>query len=548
MKPVLLYEQVGSRMIETDDLPRVIDPNMIIDRVDTVLDPDVMAEGRWLELHQVVVDYAGRDITRVRIPGIHPMEDQGMWVVHPVSWVANQIIRVLQQIRENRTPPHALQKMVRAYQGIAEGELVGKTGLIRQVVIGARMKRSGRAVLVPNGSYDPAEVGIPGRFFEDMGIAHRDLVLIGRNPTIWAGSIEIVRARRSPDDVVEMHPLLFEQLGADCDGDDVYFVPIPSGPECQKEALAELLGFCRRNARWTKQAGQGPVEWDRVKEQTRERFATTGFSVGPEDVLAGDLSRLEKMTGKKLSEPCRDIATRLEWDKVRAIIAAKNFETLRMKKHLGVVGLACNRLKILAGRVPNWVDSANYMSERLQQTLLDSKHLDGSYSVFDLLAILNKTGEWRGASIRRALDAVAALGGLDMERCRPVMVALYVAYPWMLALEDILPADTERGPFHATLRKLGGPVKATTVLGTLEKQVAKLGYGTHVPHMRHLAVRYSTGLADMANRFFPLHEAIAAREPNRGLTRRIFHFGDVDPSGPCRQAWDVWHDMAGLKC
>jgi hypothetical protein len=555
MRPLRILETVGGQTIETDDIPQVIDPVMIMNRTDTVLDPEVLEYGCWIKLPFSVLDYARREIQRVWVPPVEPMLEDGMMAIHPITWVANQILRVCRQFNAQETPATAVKRMVLSYQSVAERELVGKRGLIRNVMVGARMQKSGRAVLIPNGNYSPDTIGIPGRFFVDMGIEHDDLILVGRNPTIWSGSIEILKARRTPSDCVELHPLIFWQFGGDCDGDDLYFVPVPPTDECQEEAGRELLGFCQTHATWKKQALEKDpspeVDWENPTADTKRRFGVTGFSVSPEDVMSQNSEvwdRIEAITGKELREQCLAIANGLDPDEVQEILREKNAETLRMKKHLGLIGLACNRLKIMASTVPHWVESANIMSERLQQVLLDSKHLSGdTYSVFDALAVLNKTGKWKAATVPEALAMLGSIPGIEAGPCKPILEAVFEAYPLRLALEDILPANVDRRKYHVLTRKIGSTISTSTVMGTFVRTLAKDGFGSFATRLQQLTRKYSTGLANMAVQFYPLHELIAGREPNRGLTRRVINQGILDGDGPCRQAWDVWHEIAQVS-
>lgn len=552
MRPLIINERVGDVVVRTDDIPLVIDPETVEDRTGTVLDPDVLEHGCWLRLPDRVGDYANRTVDRVWLPPVPPLIEDGTWVLHPITWMGNQVLRVSHQFKKETTPYIALQRMVLRYQSIAERELVGKTGLIRNVVIGARMKHSGRAVLIPNGHYHPKEVGIPGRFFDDMGIQHHDYIMIGRNPTIWSGSIEIVLARRSPEDCVELHPLLFWQLGGDCDGDDVYFVPVPKTDACQQEAKEALISFTMAHATWKKQAlwddENTAVHWAGPKGDTKSRFTVSGFSISPAEIAGPKteiFEKLERVTEKSIWEPCFRIAKGLPENEIQDILQEKNHETLRMKTHLGLIGIACNRLKILADRVHSWVESANYLSERLQQVLLDAKHLDGSYSVFEVLEILNKTGNWRNKGYEDALAQLEAIEGVDAEECRPIVQALYIAYPCRMALEDILPATVSVRKYWATLTKMG-TIRPELVLGKVESQLRADGLGGLVSKCRKMANTYSTGLVDVTASFFPLHELIASRKPSLSLTRRVFRHGILDISGPCRQAWEVWHKAAGI--
>ena len=547
LTPVILEgkDPRGQRIL-TDDLPSIVDPTKVSTIDGTILDAEIWENGTWIELPQEVSDYTGRKIDRVRVPGIKPLDDDGLWTIHPVMFTANQVARVVQQIEQRRTPAAALQTIIIGYQRQVIASLVGKEGLVRKTVIGARIKQSGRAVLVPNADHSPEYVGIPGRFFDEGGLQHGDPVIIGRDPTIWDGSTEILLARKSGGDVVELHPLVFAQLGADCDGDTIYWFPIPLDIECQDEAQEELAGFLRRNAQYSKQFllsdETTEVDWDVVKQESKHRLEPTGFSVSPNDVLRQDDERIwhmiDRTSGKDgLHVDCGIMARGLPAIEWRDKILEKNFEMLMMKKLMGPIGAACNRLKVLGGWNQNWLKSANYLSERLQQLLLDSKHGTG-YDPFHVLSILNRKGMWADASVEDALMELREVG-IDPVKAADMVLVIYRIFPMRIAIEEILPANRDLRKYHRVLQ-----TACSIPWEALRKRIA--GYlvddgmePSALARFREMVLDAPMGLADIAMIYCPLHELIASNRNSQALVKRVINQGDVDTFGVCKKAWTI---------
>jgi len=543
--PVIIAEtNVDGRPVLTDDLPPIIDPEKVQNIDGTVLDPKIRKNGAWIQLPVAVADYAGRQINRVRVPPIEVQNNQGLWTVHPLMFTANQLARVLLQYEEGEAPEKAIQAMVSAYQKRAISHLASKNGLIRNVIVGARVKRSGRAVLVPNANHDPEYVALPGKFFDHAELQHGDFIMIGRDPTIWDGSLEIVRAMKSPDDVIEMHPLLFEQLGADCDGDCLYWFPIPDTPECQQEAKDHLMEFCLVHGGWSKQAlYENPsqvVDWERAKEDGKERFVTTGFSISPEQVLDAcpdGWKTIDRTSGKEgLHEACDEMASALEVDEWWERTLDKNHDMLKMKTLLGPIGAASNRLKVLAGWNRTWLRSANYLSERLQQILLDSKH-EAGYDPFHVLKILNQTGAWAQASVEEAL---AELQKLDIEprEAKTMIEVIYLVYPARIVLDEILPAGKEKKSYMRLLRQVGS-MTADTIFDMLRKKLRKQFGINMMERFNNMLPERFVGLTQISLRYCPIHEMISGDRYSQGLAVRLLRHGDTDKFGVCNKAWTL---------
>lgn len=147
-----------------------------------------------------------------------------------------------------------LQRTVECLLGVgADGSdslsarLSGKTGLLRQPLLGKRVDYSARAVIVPNPQLGLDEVGLPPRVYDQLLAnlrakeeAEKPLVLLNRAPSLHKYSILAAHAvRLDAGDALQLNPLVCAGLGADFDGDTIA-IHAPRGREAVSEA-ARLL-------------------------------------------------------------------------------------------------------------------------------------------------------------------------------------------------------------------------------------------------------------------------------------------------------------------
>ena len=116
--------------------------------------------------------------------------------------------------------------------------LFSKEGILRGYLLGKRIDRSGRAVIVPDPKVPPDTILIPSEIrealFQGLG-RRRDLkVLLNRQPTLHRYSIFSFRHRKSPDHTLHISPLICAPYNADFDGDTMA-VYLPVSREAQKE-------------------------------------------------------------------------------------------------------------------------------------------------------------------------------------------------------------------------------------------------------------------------------------------------------------------------
>jgi len=106
-------------------------------------------------------------------------------------------------------------------------------------VLGRRLTRSARAVIVPDPSLKIDEVGVPGTFlahmFEGVAVNQPRLVLVNRQPTLHRYNLLAMKAVATHEENVIRLPLgVLAAMGADFDGDHVTIVALTSA-----SALAE---------------------------------------------------------------------------------------------------------------------------------------------------------------------------------------------------------------------------------------------------------------------------------------------------------------------
>ncbi len=116
--------------------------------------------------------------------------------------------------------------------------IFSKEGVIRGYILGKRLDRSGRAVIIPDPKVPPDTILIPQKIwetiFQNLG-RRRDLkVLLNRQPTLHKYSIFAFNHQESPDHTLHISPLICAPYNADFDGDTMA-VYLPISNEAPKE-------------------------------------------------------------------------------------------------------------------------------------------------------------------------------------------------------------------------------------------------------------------------------------------------------------------------
>lgn len=439
---------------ETTNISRIISVKQVIEFSNTILDPEVEKNGFEIEL-PVCIDTKFDAVKKIRVPPCPRSMTGDIITIDEIAMRANNILRVIDLYNSGEKELRAVQKSVNAYFNTVIDKIIGKEGILGKDIIGRRVKMTGRAVIVPSTSKDPEIARLPFKMMNKLKIKDGDMVIIGRDPTIWDGSLDVFIAEGTHEDVIHLHPYCFGQLGADCDGDTVWVMAVPNTPECQAEARANLLGFCKAHTKVFKKINTAedpaPIDWE--NNNFSEFFKTSGFSVSPKDILEMNekTTRFGKSTGKVVAKEAQHIALGLTDDEYKDYIITVNNAMLVQKVYLGPIGAASNKLKLIAGKHPFLLRSACYVSERAQQSLFDFKGKVKSdsdeFDIFEILQIINMTGRYKTTAERsvgysQVMDRLTK-NGFDPEKSHPIIAYIYAAYPLLKAASELTDGITK---------------------------------------------------------------------------------------------------------
>ena len=156
----------------------------------------------------------------------------------PLTSLLNRIIRSVDRYhrcagRDERARSSAAQGLVQsvtAYytsagstgaQGLC-ARMRGKGGTLRQTLMGWRVNSCARAVVAPDPTLAPWEVGVPASIAQVLGVADGASVLLNRQPSLHRGAImgHVVRIRAS-DACISISPTVTPPYNADFDGDEM---------------------------------------------------------------------------------------------------------------------------------------------------------------------------------------------------------------------------------------------------------------------------------------------------------------------------------------
>lgn len=359
----------------------------------TVADSRFQKRGGYISFDShTIYDNWNRQIKGIYVPPMPVTYEmtKTVAVLHPIAVRANTVARVYEAVVNDEESLIALMKSVKRYFLELTRSIFGKSGVYNRYILGPRLKNSFRGVIIPgrhkeaifNDSYE--WVGIPRKIAHKLGISYGQCVIIGRDPTIWFGSIEILRVYTVEHDAIEIHPLLLPQLAGDHDGDQIwgYF------PDADDELGLNVGNFVRENSRWTKNFNDSStspaINWDDFSADQESRMRVTGLSISPTDIIeeSDSLQRIldycsgeKRSRGKANFNELIDTCNGIPIDKWKKISEMINQAQLAMKIYMGPIGLLALRLMVLGHSEPHLSRAAHLLSERCAQTLLDSKHL-----------------------------------------------------------------------------------------------------------------------------------------------------------------------------
>lgn len=387
---------LGSKIIRGAEINRegtVISKEVLISGCDINL-----PEGEWY-------DTLGKRISFLRVPPLSfagRLESSGdISFINPISYTINTIVTMI------NTPdrdPIVLQRLINTYYSMLLDRIFGQNGLLSTAIVGTRAPFSGRLVLSPSISHLPTMVGIYKEAMKKADLKDGDPVIVFRDPVIWEGSIEILIAKAIEEPVATLHPLVYSQMGADNDGDQIGFIkPNMADSGVAEEINSNIGRFVKLNGRWPKYLcpnGMSDIpDWNNISEDTSKRFVVTGNSYGPRDVTNiknSNVQALEEAIEKEIYDRNKGIAENDSWQ----IVVDTNYANLFMKKYLGIVGATSRRLILILGDNPRVRDLVNKLSEIIQQETLDAKHKVGDKnslpSPIEIRNFFERLEEWEG--------------------------------------------------------------------------------------------------------------------------------------------------------
>ena len=436
------------RVDKTTDISKII-PFELIDSIEnTVLDLEIQENGGEFKFNKPIIDSYGRELNQLIIPPIKLVAQENSWVLDNIQMKFNTVIKVHNDYINNRCDFNRVQNAAKSYleKGLATA-IWGKKGLFRNICIAHRTPHSVRAVALPNANYGIDEVGIPRNVMLASDRKHGDPVLITRFPAIWEGSIEILRARTSNNSCIEIHPLLHSQLNLDHDGDTLTGYWVPNEPDCIDEAIANILSFFKANENsWPtelcmngyKKETYSTVDLDALKIETKQRLIPDGFSIDPMSLLT-KTHNLDEITDKNYAEDiyaiCKGISRRNFYDRSIDI----NVKNLTMKMFMGPVGVVSNDVKLVGSNGPIHVrDSTMYISEAIQQSLMDSKHEVGNANNMRFMKLRNAIAGNQDykMDINKIIKCIEE-NDMNSAKAAPFVIYMYIFKPLRATLDEI---------------------------------------------------------------------------------------------------------------
>ncbi len=448
MKHIEIFTN-SKRVDKTTDISKIV-PFEFVDSIEnTVLDPQIQNNGGEFELNKPIYDSYGREIHRLTIPPIKAMVEEKCWVLDNIQMRFNTLMKVHDDYINQRCEYVRVQNAAKSYleRGLAES-IWGKDGSFRSICISHRSPHSVRAVALPNADYGIDEVGIPKSVMAASDRKHGDPILVTRFPAIWDGSIEVFKARASNNDCIELHPLLHSQFNLDHDGDTLTGYWVPDEEDCLQEAADNLISFFKESENsWpTELCMNGypkkeydPSDIESLKTETKQRLIPDGFSIDPVALL-DQTHDLDEVTGKGYAEDISAICKGISKKDFYTRSIDINVKNLTMKMFMGPVGVVSNDVKLVGSDGPEHVRrSAMYISQAIQQSLMDSKHEVGSPNNMRFMKIRNAIAgnQHYKRDAKKIIECIEE-NGMDASKAEPFVMYMYVFKPLQDALIHII--------------------------------------------------------------------------------------------------------------
>jgi len=204
--------------------------------------------GRPVELELPAPNVPGRARFRFEVFGILPpwLRPAGDRWTHPLTNEYEELLHSA-AFEWNGKAARPLEQAIRSCLNMAFDQRLGAGAFLRRQVLGRRLSRSARAVIVPNPELRIDQIGVPrfvlDELFSGLPEENRQLLLVNRNPTLhWRGLLALRPVADEHNRPVFQLPLgILRVMGADFDGDQVSVVALET-PDALKEALRLLPG------------------------------------------------------------------------------------------------------------------------------------------------------------------------------------------------------------------------------------------------------------------------------------------------------------------
>lgn len=567
MKPLEIFIN-NERIKKTKDISKLI-PLELLDNVEkTVLDPDIQKHGYIHELSKPVIDPYEREINAISLPPVKSIIEQDCWILDIIHIMFNTILKVEEGYLNKEFEYSRVSSAVNSYINRALSDSVwGKKGLFRNICVSYRCSDTFRAVALPNSYYGVDWIGVPKEAMRASGRKHGDFCLITRFPAIWDGSIEVMRARASGNDTIEIHPLLHEQFNLDHDGDALTGFWIPKDKDCIEEASENVLQFFMNESsrKWPKELNMSAHtndtytvdNLDKLNTEVKERLIPDGLSINPAEILTEDHD-LDTLLDKKYKEDTAIIANGINKREFYNRSININKINLTMKMFMGPVGQTANDIKLVGKNGSDKVRrSAMYISEAIQQALMNSKHEIGDPNNMKFMVMkdaINGSGE-TGKDIDKISECLVE-HGLDMEHAFPFIAHMYMIIPIRHVVNEL---SAKAHVDTVSKRKVSTLVEYymnfTDFDITNYKDVAKSirksivqDLDCSISEFADLFNICKLNLRNYVEKHFPLYSlatkvnTVRNRDKRNELSSRVLISHEIDPYGSCSDEYKILGD------
>lgn len=567
MKPLEIFVS-NERIEKTKDISKLI-PLELLDNVEkTVLDPEIQKNGYVHELLEPIKDPYGRKINTIILPSIKSIIEQNCWILDKIHIMFNTILKVEEGYLNKEFEYSRVSSAVNSYINKALSDSIwGKSGLFRKICVSYRCPDTFRAVALPNSYYGVDWIGVPKEVMHASERKHGDFCLITRFPAIWDGSIEVMRARASGNDTIEIHPLLHKQFNLDHDGDTLTGFWIPKDKDCTEEASENVLQFFMNESsrKWPKELNMSARtndtylvdDLDQLNKEVKERLIPNGLSINPEEILM-ETHDLDTLLDKKYKEDTACIAKGISKKEFYNRSIDINKINLTMKMFLGPVGQTANDIKLVGKNGSNKVRrSAMYISEAIQQALMDSKHEIGNPNNMKFMvmkAAINGTGETR-KDIDKILECLVE-HKLNVKLVFPFIAHIYMIIPIRHVINELSDkAHVDTVSKRKALALIEYHMNFTDFNETNYKDVAKSirksvvkDLNCSISEFTDLFNIHKLNLRTYVEKHFPLYSLATKtnttgnRNKRNELSSRVLISHEIDPYGSCSDEYKLLGD------